>query len=151
MEQIALPVRKFIFPSLLKLRRTTLFREHSTPDAPFLCSSTSPLLTRRWPKKKQTFIPSECFSLTCYETNTENITTSNQRQGSYHKEPMRTQTKNKEIAWSAENSSGHNHFWISVSSFVIGWNQNQNKANLAERCWKQEEADFFFFFVAAML
>ena len=47
-------------------------------------------------------------------------------------------------------SSGHNHFWISVSSFVIGWDQNQNKANLAERCWKQEEADFFFF-VAAML
>ena len=46
-------------------------------------------------------------------------------------------------------SSGHNHFWISVSSFVIGWDQNQNKANLAERCWKQEEADFFF--VAAML
>ena len=47
------------------------------------------------------------------------------------------------------NSSGHNHFWISVSSYVIGWDQNQNKANLAERCWKQEEADFFF--VAAML
>ena len=41
-------------------------------------------------------------------------------------------------------SSGHNHFWISVSSFVIGWDQNQNKANLAEKCWKQEEADFFF-------
>ena len=43
------------------------------------------------------------------------------------------------------NSSGHNHFWISVSSFVIGWDQNQNKANLAERCWKQEEVNFFFF------
>ena len=47
-------------------------------------------------------------------------------------------------------SSGHNHFWMSVSSFVIGWDQKQKKANLAERCWKQEEADFFFF-VAAML
>ena len=62
--------------------------------------------THRWfahdQKKKKTFTPSERFSLTCYETNTENITTSNQRQGSYHKEPMRIQTNNKEIAWSAE-------------------------------------------------
>ena len=48
------------------------------------------------------------------------------------------------------NSSGYNHFWISVSSFVIGWDQNQNKANLAERYWKQEEPDLFFF-VAALL
>ena len=46
-------------------------------------------------------------------------------------------------------SSGHDHFWVPVSSFVICWDQNQNKANLAERCWKQEEPDFFF--VAAML
>ena len=44
-------------------------------------------------KTKKTFTPSERFSLTCYETNTENITTSNQRQGSYHKEPMRIQTE----------------------------------------------------------
>ena len=31
------------------------------------------------------------------------------------------------------NSSGYNHSWISVSSFVIGWDENQNKANLAEK------------------
>ena len=43
------------------------------------------------------------------------------------------------------NSPGHNHFWISVSSFVIGRDQNQNKANLAERYWTQEEAECFFF------
>ena len=42
------------------------------------------------------------------------------------------------------NSPGHIHFWISVSSFVIGWDQNQNKANLAERYWKREEGDYFF-------
>ena len=49
------------------------------------------------------------------------------------------------------NSSGYNHFWISVSSFVIGWDENQNKVNLAEKYSKQEEPVFFFFFVAAML
>ena len=42
-------------------------------------------------------------------------------------------------------SPGHSHFWISVSSFVIGWDQNQNKVNLAERYLKQEEAELFFF------
>ena len=64
--------------------------------------------THRWLADDQKIkkIPSECFSLTCYETITENITTSNQRQESYHKEPMRIQTKNKEIAWSAEKREG---------------------------------------------
>ena len=66
------------------------------------------LRTHRWLADDQKIkkIPSECFSLTCYETITENITTSNQRQESYHKEPMRIQTKNKEIARSAEKREG---------------------------------------------
>ena len=48
-------------------------------------------MTKRW--KKKPFIPSECFSRTCYETNTETITTSNQRQRSYHKEPIKIKIK----------------------------------------------------------
>ena len=44
---------RFIFPLLIKLRRTPLLREHSTTDTPFLCSGTNPSLTRRWPKDKK--------------------------------------------------------------------------------------------------
>ena len=63
--------------------------------------------THRWfaddrKMEKETIIPSECFSRTCYETNTETITTSNLRQRSYHKEPIKIKIKNKEINWSAE-------------------------------------------------
>ena len=85
---------KFLPPLLLKISRSPLFREHCTPNAPFLCSSTNPSLIRRWPKDgKKPFIPSECFSRTCYETNTETITTSNLRQRSYHKEPIKIKIK----------------------------------------------------------
>lgn len=85
---------KFLPPLLLKIRRSPLFREHCTPNAPFLCSSTNPSLICRWPKDgKKPFIPSECFSRTCYETNTETITTSNQRQRSYHKGPIKIKIK----------------------------------------------------------
>ena len=58
----------FLPPLLLKISRSPLFREHCTPNAPFLCSSTNPSLIRRWPTDgKKTFIPSavkrkvECF------------------------------------------------------------------------------------------
>ena len=131
------------------MRRTLLLGEHSAPNAPLWSSTTESMLSSRWLKdennlQKIIYSIRALFSYVLY-TNTEDIITSNQRQGSYQKEPVRTQDclkRGKTCVTGARKNKTHFFFSLTVLKCTRLYNRHPvipNTFSSPKVLWRQKQ------------